>query len=72
MNNCQHIIGLSNLLLLFNGLAVLLKKAIVLCLNDEFTDSIRLISSKALYRLYCSLSSSKALVSHGALSTLAY
>jgi hypothetical protein len=41
-----------NLSLLFSGFEVmLLKKALVLCLNDEYTDSTRLLSPKGLYTI---------------------
>ena len=43
----QHAIDLLNLSLLFIGFDVmLLKNIFVLCLNDEYTDSIRLLSPK--------------------------
>ena len=45
----QHAIDLLNLSLLFIGFDVmLLKNTFVLCLNDEYTDSIRLLSPKGL------------------------
>jgi len=43
----QHAIDLLNLSLLFIGFdVILLKNTFVLCLNDEYTDSIRLLSPK--------------------------
>jgi len=45
----QHSADLLNLSLLLSGFDVmLLKKILVLCLNDEYTDSIRLLSPKGL------------------------
>jgi len=45
----QHAIDLLNLSLLFIGFdVILLKNTFVLCLNDEYTDSIRLLSPKGL------------------------
>jgi hypothetical protein len=42
----QHAIDLLNLSLLLSGFDVmLLKKILVLCLNDEYIDSIRLLST---------------------------
>jgi hypothetical protein len=50
MNSFQHSIDLLNLSLLFSGFEVmLLKKALVLCLKDEYTDSIKLLSPKGLH-----------------------
>jgi hypothetical protein len=50
MNSSQHSIDLLNLSLLFSGFEVmLLKKAFVLCLKDEYTDSIKLLSPKGLH-----------------------
>jgi hypothetical protein len=49
MNRFQHNIDLLNLSLLFNGFEfMLLKNARVLCLNDEYTDSTKLLSPKEL------------------------
>jgi hypothetical protein len=46
----QQKIDLLGLSLLFRGFeVVLLKKAFVLCLNDEYTDSTKLLSPKGLY-----------------------
>jgi len=43
----QHAIDLLNLSLLLIGFdVILLKNTFVLCLNDEYTDSIRLLSPK--------------------------
>jgi hypothetical protein len=45
----QHAIDLLNLSLLLSGFdVILLKNILVLCLNDEYTDSIRLLSPKGL------------------------
>ena len=45
----QHAIDLLYLSLLFIGFdVILLKKILVLCLNDEYADSIRLLSRKGL------------------------
>jgi len=45
----QHAIDLLYLSLLLSWFdVILLKKAFVLCLNDEYTDSIRLLSTKGL------------------------
>jgi hypothetical protein len=45
----QHAIDLLNLSLLLSGFDVmLLKNTFVLCLNDEYADSIRLLSPKGL------------------------
>jgi len=45
----QHAIDLLYLSLLFIGFdVILLKNTFVLCLNDEYTDSIRLLSPKGL------------------------
>jgi hypothetical protein len=50
MNRFQHNIDLLNLSLLFNGFEfMLLKNALVLCLNDEYTDSTKLLSPKGLH-----------------------
>jgi len=50
MNSSQHSIDLLNLSPLFSGFEVmLLKNAFVLCLKDEYTDSIRLLSPKGLH-----------------------
>jgi hypothetical protein len=50
MNSSQHSIDLLNLSLLFSGFEVtLLKKAFVLCLKDEYTDSTKLLSPKGLH-----------------------
>jgi hypothetical protein len=47
MNSFQHNIDLLNLSPLFNGFEImLLKNALVLCLNDEHTDSTKLLSPK--------------------------
>jgi hypothetical protein len=53
MNSSQHSIDLLNLSLLFSGFEVmLLKKAFVLCLKDEYTDSTRLLSPKGLHVVF--------------------
>jgi hypothetical protein len=53
MNSFQHSVDLLNLSLLFSGFEVmLLKKAFVLCLKDEYTDSIRLLSPKGLHVVF--------------------
>jgi hypothetical protein len=45
MNRLRHSVDLLNPLLLFGEFEVmLLKKALVLCLKDEYTDSIKLLS----------------------------
>ena len=50
MNSFQHSIDLLNLSLLFSGVEVmLLKNTLVLCLKDEYTDSIKLLSPKGLH-----------------------
>jgi hypothetical protein len=47
MNSSQHDADLLNLPLLLSGLDVMsLKNALVLRLNDEYTDSMRLLSPK--------------------------
>jgi hypothetical protein len=51
MNRLQRNIDLLNFLLLFNGFKfMLLKNAPVLYLNDEYTDSTKLLSPKDLYK----------------------
>jgi hypothetical protein len=53
MNSSQHSIDLLNLSLLFSGFEVMsLKKAFVLCLKDEYTDSTRLLSPKGLHAVF--------------------
>jgi hypothetical protein len=50
MNSFQHSVDLLSLSLLFSGFEVMsLKNAFVLCLKDEYTDSIRLLSPKGLH-----------------------
>jgi hypothetical protein len=49
-NSLQHSVDLLSLSLLFSGFeAMLLKKAFVLCLKDEYADSIKLLSPKGLH-----------------------
>jgi hypothetical protein len=50
MNSFQHSIDLLNLSPLFRGFELmLLKKAFVLCLKDEYTDSTKLLPPKGLH-----------------------
>jgi len=50
MNSSQHSIDLLNLSLLFSGFEVMsLKDTFALCLKDEHTDSIKLLSPKGLH-----------------------
>jgi hypothetical protein len=50
VNSLQHSVDLLSLSLLFSVFEVmLLKDAFVLCLKDEYTDSIRLLSPKGLH-----------------------
>jgi hypothetical protein len=50
MNNLQRSVDLLNLSPLFRGFELmLLKNALILCLKDEYTDSIRLLSPKGLH-----------------------
>jgi hypothetical protein len=53
VNSFQHSVDLLSLSLLFSGFEVmLLKKAFVLCLKDEYTDSIKLLSPKGLHVVF--------------------
>jgi hypothetical protein len=53
VNGFQHSVDLLNLSLLFSGFEVmLLKNSFVLCLKDEYTDTIRLLSSKGLHVVF--------------------
>jgi hypothetical protein len=53
VNSFQHSVDLLSLSLLFSGFEVmLLKNAFVLCLKDEYTDSIRLLSPKGLHVVF--------------------
>jgi hypothetical protein len=50
VNSFQHSVDLLSLSLLLSGFeVVLLKKALALCLKDEYTDSIKLLSPKGLH-----------------------
>jgi hypothetical protein len=50
MNSFHHNVDLLSLSLLFGVFEVmLLKNALVLCLKDEYTDSIKLLSPKGLH-----------------------
>jgi hypothetical protein len=53
MNSFQHSVDLLSLSLLLSVFEVmLLKKAFVLCLKDEYTDSIKLLSPKGFYVVF--------------------